>query len=147
MNVRELETDSRLPSGEWCGFYLEPQQPRRGWMHLYINFSDGKIQGEGTDYVGPWVIQGSYDLVSQLCQWNKQYQGKHRVVYEGRITDSGIQGRWQIHNWNEGPFHIWPSTWTELTNLYISEDLDESRPSVLLQPTQVPPPSAADQLL
>jgi len=28
-------------------------------MHLYLQFENGKIHGEGTDYVGPWTASGS----------------------------------------------------------------------------------------
>jgi len=40
----KMESDNRLPTGEWNGFYLENHQPNRGWMHLYMSFSDGKIR-------------------------------------------------------------------------------------------------------
>ena len=30
-------------------------------MHLYMTFADGKIKGEGTDYVGPWISSGEYE--------------------------------------------------------------------------------------
>jgi len=128
----DFESDQRLPSGEWSGFYLENHQPRRGWMHLYINFHNSRIQGEGTDYVGPWIIDGSYDLDNQVCQWTKQYQGKHRVDYQGKVTENGIQGVWNIRNWNNGPFHIWPNSRLDLQNLYMKDELDANDPSILL---------------
>lgn len=137
----KFEQDPQLPSGEWSGFYLESHQDRRGWMHLYINFVDGRIEGEGTDYVGPWVIQGSYDLKNKVCQWTKQYQGRHRVEYQGKITRDGIQGRWDIRNWNNGPFHIWPRTRMDLQNLYMKDELDNQQlsPSIMLGTIDKPP--------
>ena len=143
----DFESDNRLPSGEWSGFYLEDHQPRRGWMHLYINFQEQKIHGEGTDYVGPWVIQGSYDVENSVCQWTKQYQGKHRVLYEGKITANGIQGVWNIRGWNRGPFHIWPSNRLDLQNLYMKDELEaeqQGQPGgIMFRPGQVRPEDLA----
>ncbi len=134
-----FETDPHLPSGEWSGFYIEDHQPRRGWMHLYINFENGVIAGEGTDYVGPWVIKGAYDLDTRTCQWTKHYQGKHDVNYRGTITDNGIQGLWNIRGWRDGPFHIWPRRRHDLHNLYLQDELETGEPSVLLGAVPVPP--------
>ena len=140
-----VESDQRLPSGEWSGFYLENHQPRRGWMHLYINFFEGKVAGEGTDYVGPWVIQGDYDLQQGVCQWTKQYLHKHRVEYQGKITDQGIQGVWKIRNWTTGPFHIWPRSRSEFMSMYMKDELDSQypTPSILLDSPRPLPPDLA----
>lgn len=127
-----FESDPRLPSGQWSGFFLDDRLPRRGWMHLYINFQEGSIQGEGTDCVGPWVINGSYDTNTGSCLWTKQYVGKHRVNYSGRLSDQGIQGTWDIHSWLEGLFHIWPNHRTDLQQLYMQDEIDAGDPSMPL---------------
>ena len=122
-------------SGEWSGFYLENHRSQRGWMHLYLNFEDGKIKGEGTDYVGPWVAAGTYDETSGYCNWTKNYVGQHQVQYEGRCSENGIQGQWTI--FSSGPFHIWPRTHGHLNELYLREELelsDQFGPSTLLEP-------------
>ena len=106
-NKTDYETDNRLPTGEWNGFYLESHRSGRGWMSMYLAFSDGRINGEGTDYVGPWVATGSYDLDTGLCSWVKRYLGMHTVSYSGKVSGDGIRGDWQIKNIS-GPFHIWP---------------------------------------
>ena len=124
-----METNNRIPTGEWNGFFLEFHQPRRGWMHLYMSFSDGKIKGEGTDYVAPWVCQGEYDLESGLCSWVKQYMGRHKVHYSGKIDENGIKGQWEI-SFNNGPFHIWPKSMNDLNELYLSDDLEQPAPSI-----------------
>ena len=134
-----FESDGRLPSGEWSGFYVEDLQPRPGWMHLYINFENGVISGEGTDYVGPWVIKGTYDLSHAVCEWTKHYQGKHNVAYRGKITDDGIRGVWNIRRWLNGPFHIWPRTRHDLQQLYLQQELDAGDPTILLGTVPVPP--------
>lgn len=128
-----METDNRLPSGEWNGFYLESHQPKRGWMHLYMSFKDGRVTGEGTDYVGPWVARGEYDLESGICHWEKSYVGKHKVVYSGVVTDNGIQGQWEL-SFLSGAFHIWPKGFRQFDEMYLQEDLTQPAPSVLLEP-------------
>ena len=122
-----MESDNRLPTGEWNGFYLENHQPKRGWMHLYMSFSGGKIKGEGTDYVGPWVAHGDYDLTTGICSWVKQYLGKHSVTYSGSISDKGIMGHWEI-SFLAGEFHIWPKGMAMLDEHYMSEDLIQPVP-------------------
>lgn len=126
-----MESDNRLPTGEWNGFYLEKHQPRRGWMHLYMTFTEGKIKGEGTDYVGPWVANGTYDLDSGKCEWVKQYLGKHTVSYQGQLGDQGIMGQWQIQ-YLTGEFHIWPKSMHNLNELYLTEDMTEPAPTMQL---------------
>jgi len=129
----KMEIDNRLPTGEWNGFYIESHQAKRGWMHLYMSFENRQIKGEGTDYVGPWVASGNYDLNSGQCRWEKKYVGKHSVVYSGRITESGIQGEWEI-SFRTGPFHIWPKRLNHLNELYLRDELTEPSPSILLEP-------------
>ncbi len=126
-----MESDNRLPTGEWNGFFLENHQPRRGWMHLYLAFADGKIKGEGTDYVAPWICRGSYDLESGHCSWVKQYVGLHQVVYSGKIGQNGILGGWEI-SYISGQFHIWPQKLNKLNELYMADDLTEPSPTIQL---------------
>jgi hypothetical protein len=91
---------------------------------MYLEFSDGRINGEGTDYVGPWVAAGSYDLDTGLCSWSKRYLGLHTVSYSGKISNAGIRGDWQIRSSNSGPFHIWPRCMNNNDELYLRESLD-----------------------
>lgn len=126
-----METDNRLPTGEWNGFYLESHQPRRGWMHLYMSFENNKITGEGTDYVGPWTASGTYDLETGACHWVKQYVGKHQVDYRGICGPNGIQGQWRIL-WTSGEFHIWPKSLHHLNELLLHEDLAQPAPTMPL---------------
>jgi len=123
--------EKNLPTGQWHGFYLESHQPRRGWMHLYMEFSNEKIAGEGTDYVGPWNARGQYNSTTGMCTWVKQYLGKHQVHYQGLSGPNGIQGQWKI-GYLAGEFHIWPTTHGHLDELYLREDLSQTAPSVQL---------------
>lgn len=92
-------------------------------MHLYMEFSDGVIKGEGTDHVGPWTAAGSYD--ESKAAWVKQYVNQHSVKYEGSIGHQGIQGIWDIRGVLSGPFHIWPTSMNQMNELYLKEDLEQ----------------------
>jgi hypothetical protein len=118
-----MENDNRFPTGEWNGFYLESHRSGKGWMHLYLQFEDGKVSGEGTDYVGPWTAAGEYDSQTGVCSWVKSYLGKHRVFYGGTCGSKGIVGEWSISGGLNGPFHIWPRTMGDMNELYLTEDL------------------------
>lgn len=119
----DTESDSRFSSGEWNGFYIESHRSGRGWMSMYLAFANGSINGEGTDYVGPWVAKGSYDTDSGMCSWTKQYLGLHAVHYSGRASNDGIQGQWNIGS-TRGDFHIWPRGLSQFDELYLKKDLD-----------------------
>ncbi len=119
----KLVVPAELPSGEWKGFYLEKHQPNRGWMHLYLLFEPGTLKGEGTDYVGPWHIQGNFDAQGNI-EWVKQYLGKHRVRYHGAYNEQGIRGEWLIHGVLAGPFHIWPKSLREMDERYLRNELN-----------------------
>jgi hypothetical protein len=116
--------DPRLPTGEWRGFYLESHNPNRGWMSLYLQFDNGRLKGEGTDYVGPWTATGTF--TAERCQWIKRYVGKHQVEYDGQVTANGIVGQWQIGGLTEGPFHIWPRGFHQLERHYLEQPLTHS---------------------
>lgn len=121
-----MNTQTLTPTGQWNGFYLESHQERRGWMHQYLEFNDGQLKGEGTDYVGPWTLVGLYDLNSLKCRWLKTYVGQHDVNYHGTISKTGITGIWDIRESQTGSFHIWPQHMTEFDSLYMQKDLDQT---------------------
>lgn len=110
---------------------------------MYLFFADGKINGEGTDYVGPWVATGSYDIETGLCSWTKQYLQKHRVVYGGRASKDGIQGQWNI-GLTKGQFHIWPRGMSQFDELYLKKDLE--LPQAPVESTFEDALSTADEL-
>ena len=113
-------TDFQFNSGEWTGFFVEAEKP--GWMHLFLVFKDGSITGEGTDYVGPWHIRGSYDEKTGECSWVKQYLKKHHVEYSGKFVDgTGIVGVWNIGGYLTGEFRIWPKGYGGIDEMYLAE--------------------------
>ena len=134
-----MNSQALISTGQWNGFYIESHQEQRGWMHQYLEFDDGELKGEGTDYVGPWTLQGKYDLSELKCVWIKSYVGKHDVTYRGMISKTGITGIWDIRELNTGSFHIWPQHLTEFDSLYMQEDLEKT-------PLRQQPPINLDDL-
>lgn len=105
----KLETDPRFPSGEWKGFYLQRGVAGRQWMTLALEFRQGRINGEGRDSVGQFLLRGSYDLKTGRCTLIKTYPESHDVLYAGSNEGDGkwIWGVWRIHI-DSGGFHLWP---------------------------------------
>jgi len=118
------ETDPRFPSGPWTGFFLQPLIPGRHLMDLRMNFSQGQITGEGRDWVGPFVIRGSYDLADGRCRWHKRYVGKHDVYYQGFNEGKGIWGVWEIPTTWRGGFHIWPEGMADPTDRHLAAEVE-----------------------
>ncbi len=109
--VATLETDDRLPSGPWTGFYI--QWGRKGPQELGLTFSEGIITGGGGDAAGAFVVAEVYDTETGRCSMTKRYPGQHTVEYDGFIDHNGIWGRWVIRyapmmRDDRGHFHIWP---------------------------------------
>lgn len=77
-------------------------------MELYLTFAGGRLSGDGTDDVGPFLIRGRYDSTSRECYWTKSYVGRHDVFYRGFREGKGIWGTWEITIQDHGGFHIWP---------------------------------------
>ena len=126
-----MESDQRLPTGQWTGFFLDTRLSRRGWMHLYLEFAEGKLKGEGTDFVGPWLAEGQYDTKLGTCVWAKRYVGAHQVNYRGNIDQNGIVGVWEIGPIT-GEFHIWPASMSHLSELYLADDRELPAPTMQL---------------
>jgi hypothetical protein len=100
-------SDDLYPSGPWIGFYSYSAAGRRHRMDLHLTFALGKMTGDGSDDVGPFRIQGTYDTTNHECNWIKQYIGRHSVSYRGFREGKGIWGTWQLSR-VRGGFHIWP---------------------------------------
>jgi hypothetical protein len=92
---RMPETDASFPTG------------------VQLSFSEGVISGAGHDWVGPFTIEGNYDVSNGHCSWQKHYIGSHSVYYQGSNELKGIWGVWEINilgglYHDQGLFHIWP---------------------------------------
>ena len=108
-----LEQDPRFPSGPWTGFFLQFWLPGRNTTDVTMTYSRGEMTGRGYDRVGPFNIDGTYDVGTGECEWTKQYLGKHSVRYRGVNNGQGIWGVWEIRQLaglftDRGGFHIWP---------------------------------------
>ncbi|HEV3418026.1 MAG TPA: hypothetical protein VG056_14465 [Pirellulales bacterium] len=107
------ESDPRFPSGAWTGFYLQYWLPGRHTTNLHLTCHDGELAGTGSDRVGPYTIDGRYDLRTGQCEWTKCYIGKHSIAYRGINQGLGIWGVWELRQLgglfvDRGGFHIWP---------------------------------------
>lgn len=105
----KTEQHPYFPSGIWDGFYLYASGPQsqRHEMYFYLDFTDGRLTGSGSDHVGGFTWDGTYDVTTFKVRGIKHY-GSHDVIYEGMADESGIYGRWSIPPFSSGGFHIWP---------------------------------------
>lgn len=126
--LSSLELDSRFPSGEWHGFYLQPAVGKgRFRMSLCLTFKDGSLCGEGQDSVWKFIIKGRYDLRSGEVTFHKHYVGMHSVYYRGFAEGKGIWGVWEISSprggfSDKGGFHIWPKGMAEGAGEELAEE-------------------------
>jgi hypothetical protein len=131
----DCEPDPRFPSGPWTGFFLQYWIPGRNTTNLSLTCRDGQLEGTGNDRVGPYTIDGRYDLATGQCDWIKQYLGKHKVAYRGINDGHGIWGVWEIRILaglyiDRGGFHLWP----EGTD--VSEQSEQTEKAVLARMRQ-----------
>lgn len=115
------ETDDRFPTGEWTGFYVQPDGRRRYRMDFVLEFVESKISGKGDDPVGEFTISGAYDATTGECSWTKQYVGQHGVEYAGAALHRGIVGQWRVPGMPEvwtGPFFVWPRALGDLESAF-----------------------------
>ena len=117
----DLELDGRFPSGEWTGFFLQPPSTSRHWMQLHLTFRAGVLTGQGSDWVGPFSLDGGYVLEDGRCWWIKRYTGQHDVSYSGYNEGKGIWGVWNIRAALKGGFHIWPAGMADPTQSALSQ--------------------------
>lgn len=117
----DLELDGRFPSGEWTGFFLQPPSTSRHWMQLHLTFRAGILKGQGSDWVGPFTMDGGYKLEDGRCWWTKRYTGQHDVSYSGYNEGKGIWGVWHIPPAAKGGFHIWPAGMADPTHSALTQ--------------------------
>ena len=115
--------ESQFPSGPWVGFYnYRPGDKHR--MDLHVSFANGVVTGTGNDDVGPFILNGRYDIANCESHWTKTYPGSHDVFYRGFREGKGIWGTWEIRNDNHGGFHIWPRSSSEAEE--VTENAEQS---------------------
>ncbi|HWX23008.1 MAG TPA: hypothetical protein VN578_24160 [Candidatus Binatia bacterium] len=133
-------SDSLFPSGPWTGFYNYRPGDRHK-MELHLTFAAGRLSGDGTDDVGPFLIKGRYNGVTRECHWTKSYLGAHDVFYRGFREAKGIWGTWEITILEHGGFHIWPRQAAE------DEAAHESAEQSKLVDAIAPPPTSKSTAL
>ena len=103
-----VETDPRFPSGPWIGFWIQQRLGKQP-MSLSLQFVEGRVAGSGRDIIGRFDFSGIYDLKSGRVIMTKQYEGRHRVQYDGANQGDGmwLWGVWNIRS-ARGGFHLWP---------------------------------------
>ncbi len=99
--------EDEYTSGPWTGFYTYSNGLRER-MDLSLTFREGKVTGQGSDPVGPFLVRGGYDAKNGEVWWTKTYPGSHEVFYKGYRDTRGIWGTWEIHPGWSGGFHIRP---------------------------------------
>ncbi len=113
LEIQDVETDPRFPTGAWAGFFLQFWMPGRHKTDSQLTFRKGELTGTGNDWVGDYTIAGYYDTKSGECSWIKTYVGRHSIIYRGVNEGRGIWGVWEMKQvWgllmDRGGFHIWP---------------------------------------
>jgi len=98
------------PSGPWSGYYLYGYAGPKHRMRLVLTFNvDGKIKGNGVDDIGPFAVDGVFDLRTNEVRWTKSYVGAHSVKYGGFYDQKTICGSWNLMALHGG-FWIWPGS-------------------------------------
>lgn len=118
------ETDDRFPSGPWTGYFLQREIPGKHWMDLEITFREGRIIGAGSDWVGRFILDGTYRVEDGRCLIGKHYLGKHKVGYSGFNEGRGIWGTWEIPPYFRGGFHIWPKAMGDIGEPGLEEEAE-----------------------
>jgi len=137
--LNTTESDARFPSGPWKGFFMYSTPNSKCPMELRLQFSNGRMSGDGRDVVGAFSVDGTYDLETGQCNWDKQYHGRHTVQYRGFNEGKGIWGTWRLISEGyvfRGGFHIWPEGMSDPTKLDAAEEADE--PIELVPPKKTP---------
>jgi len=122
---RESETDPGFVSGAWVGWYTYFSRPARHRMDLHLTFRAARLDGDGMDDVGKFVIKGEYRTDSREVWWVKTYPGSHQIYYRGMQRGKIISGRWQADAVLTGGFCIWPKEHGELTGEFFIEEEEQ----------------------
>src|SRR5947209_2836878 len=69
------EPDSRFPSGEWVGFWMQRRiyGAKKKRVEFLLRFAGGVVTGEGRDCIDECVIHGRYDVASGEVTFHKRH--------------------------------------------------------------------------
>jgi hypothetical protein len=115
--------DSRLCRCD--GWWEEAGYGRQPMEDLRISFELGRIQGSGSDIVGPFTLLGTIGAGGAVFI-HKQYIGQHHVEYTGTFDGEGAMwGTWRIECFR-GPWMIrirrFDSDWAEEIGDFVTGD-------------------------
>ena len=79
----------------WQGYFEQGGQ-RHDMTWMAFQARPGEIvRGKGHDDIGEFVLQGWVEQ-NGMAHFEKQYLGKHIVMYDGMITGKEINGTWAL---------------------------------------------------
>lgn len=78
------------------GWWEQRPFGREPMENLRLSLHDGRLEGAGTDVVGPFTFAGTITKDGAVAM-QKQYLGKHSVDYFGTYDGEGVlSGQWTI---------------------------------------------------
>lgn len=87
------------------GWWEQRSYGRQSMEELRLSFSQGQIQGSGTDIIGPFTFSGIIAENGAVAM-RKQYVGQHVVDYPGSYDGEGVlSGQWNCGH-AHGPWMI-----------------------------------------
>eukprot|EP00741_Cyanophora_paradoxa_P000891 tig00000448_g861.t1 len=108
VKANSREAEAGFIPGRWTGWWLMANGAK-GDMELTLSLYFRKIRAEGHDRVGPFTIEGTYDVASGAVHMRKAYTG-HSFIYEGQMgPDKQVKGTWHSPEGptNNGTFALW----------------------------------------
>lgn len=119
-------------SGPWRGWSI--QYGMRITEKIKLSIANGKINGNGTDKDGSFLLEGGYDLegnVLLIRTYTRTIEPSQLGAgipyrYKGRWDGTLVSGRWcpVANPWSDGgPFEMWPEQ--EEQRLEIAFEMEE----------------------
>jgi len=114
-------------SGPWAG--LSMQEGFRIGEKIMLRIYERYIRGDGEDSDGVFIVDGSYDPITNDVRLVRRYIRCNRegsavgypFVYEGKWDGMMVSGKWHMSTYpNEGDaFEMWPESEEDLKELQI----------------------------
>lgn len=83
-------------SGLWVGFYTQfnTEHP----FSMQLAFQGNNVHGVGSDEIGQFSIDGSWNSNTGKVEFVKRYVGQHSVTYEGTLANDGtsMEGTYRV---------------------------------------------------
>lgn len=94
-----------MPKMTCDGWWEQEGYGRQPMTDLVIEFTDGRLLGQGDDIVGPFVLKGQLD--DDRLYLRKQYIGQHAIDYHGSSMGEGnYAGQWSVNGYVGGEWSI-----------------------------------------